>query len=62
MATYNVISAGDGWRVQGFPTGRTACTVETKATMDRAEAQRWADQMNDGKDPPEAKVCMYADD
>ena len=68
MAIYHVISAcpqSDGikrYMVQGYPTGRTSCTVETESTPDRELAQNWADQMNAGKDPDGVRVGMFADD
>jgi len=63
MNTYNVIGSTErGFYVQGYPTGRTACCVETKRTNDRAEAQGWADRMNAGESVPEAQSAMYADD
>lgn len=68
MAIYNVIGAAPSadkvqrYMVQGYPTGRTSCTVETQATTDKDEAQRWADEMNAGKDPAGVRIGMYADD
>lgn len=70
MAIYNVVSAYQGpgkpseFKVQGYPTGRTSCCVESESTPDRATAQAWADFMNAnaGKDPPGVHVAQYADD
>ena len=68
MNIYNVINASpakDGvqrYMVQGYPTGRTSCTVETESTDDKALAQSWADTMNTGKNPEGVRVSMYADD
>ena len=65
---YNVIGASpsqDGikrYLVQGYPTGRLSCTVETESTPDAALAQSWADQMNAGTDPEGVRIGMYADD
>ena len=62
MKIYNVCGTEGPFYVQGYPTGRTACTIETRRTDDRAEAEDWARRMNAGESPEEAQIAMYADD
>lgn len=63
MQVYNVCGSFPlGFYCQGYPTGRTSNTVESKRTKDRDQAERWCEAANRGEFLKEAGWASYADD